>query len=424
MIKKHLSSNTSRRTFLRSAGAVSCVGAFPLIGCGAASRVVVVGGGYAGATAARQVKLLDPSVDVTLVEPEKTYTSCPFSNSYLAGLIEWPGLLHGYDGLRKAGVTVVHDRASGIDSSKRLLSLQSGSTLSYDRLIVAPGIDFRWGKGYTAESAETVPHAWKAGAQTVLLREQLQAMDDGGLVILCPPPNPYRCPPGPYERASLIAWYLKQEKPRSKLLILDPKAKFSKQALFEEGWAHHYGDMIEWVAADQGGAPARVDAKSMTVSTDFDDFQGDVINFIPSQKAGALANTLDLIDEYFWCPVNLLTFESTRHPNVHVIGDAAELPGMPKSATVANTAAKGCAAVVVSLLKGIDLAPPVTTNTCYSLVAPNHGITTVGVWEATETIFHPLSAGISPTGQNPAYRKKEADYARSWYTNLTTGIWG
>lgn len=417
--------NASRRSFLATTTALGLTATFPLIGCGQSARVVVVGGGFAGATAARQIKLLAPDIDVTLVEPNKTYRTCPFSNSYLAGLQPWETLAQGYGGLAKAGVGVVHDRAVGLDAKGRTLKLASGTSLPYDRLIVAPGIDFRWGKGITADIAETaIPHAWKAGPQTQLLHKQLRAMDDGGTVILCPPPNPFRCPPGPYERASLIATFLKREKPRSKLLILDPKAKFSKQALFKEGWAQHYGDMIEWLGPDDGGAPVEVDPKTRVVSTDFEDFQGDVVTFIPAQKAGALADSLDLRDEYFWCPVNLLTFESKRQPFVHVIGDAAELPGMPKSATVANTVAKGCAAVVVALLNDQKPAPPMTTNTCYSLVAPNHGITTTGVWEATETVFHPLSKGISPLDRPASHRQKEADYARSWYTNICADVWG
>lgn len=414
----------SRRDFLLSAGAVTALSALPLIGCGPQARVVVIGGGFGGATVARYVKAFDPSLDVVLIEPNKSYTTCPFSNAYLGGIVDLKSITHSYSGLAKAGVRVMHDVATGLDAQKKRVLTQNNGMLSYDRLIVSPGIDFIWGKGYDEAASATIPHAWKAGAQTVMLKKQLEAMDDGGVVVLCPPPNPFRCPPGPYERASMIAWYLKNNKPKSKVLILDAKSKFSKQGAFMEGWGHHYKDLIEWIPNDKGGAVKRVDVKTRTLTTDFGTHKADVLNFIPAQKAGAIAQKMGLTDAKGWCPIDLFTFESKVIKGVHVIGDAATVSGMPKSGNAANSEAKACAAAVVSLLQGAKPTTPTTSNTCYSLITPDYGISVTAVWEATAEKYAKKSGGVSPAGRDSEFRRLEAKYARGWYQNITRDIWG
>lgn len=414
----------SRRQFLRTAGALGAASAFPLIGCAKAAKVVVIGGGFGGATAARYVKAFDPNLEVTLIEPSKTYTTCPFSNAYLGGLRDLASITHNYTGLAKAGVRVMHDRATGLDPAKKTVMTADNGMVAYDRLIVSPGIDFKWGMGYDEAASQTVPHAWKAGSQTVTLRKQLEAMDDGGVFVMCPPPNPFRCPPGPYERASMVAWYLKNNKPKSKLLILDAKDKFSKQPLFQEGWAQQYKDLIEWVPAANGGKVEQIDAKTRTVTTEFGSHKANVLNFIPAQKAGKIAFAMGLTDAKGWCPVDLFTFESKIHKRVHVIGDAATVPGMPKSGNAANSEAKACAAAVVSLLRGAKPSTPTTSNTCYSLITPNYGISVTAVWEATAEKYAKKSGGVSPKGRDAEFRRLESKYARGWYNNITTDVWG
>lgn len=414
----------SRRQFLITASALGAASAFPLIGCGKSAKVVVIGGGFGGTTAARYVKAFDPSLEVTLIEPSTTYTTCPFSNAYLGGMVDMKAITQTYGGVAKAGVRVMHDMATGVDPEKKTVSTKANGMVPYDRLIVSPGIDFKWGMGYDAKAAETVPHAWKAGSQTVMLRKQLEAMKDGGVFILCPPPNPFRCPPGPYERASMVAWYLKNNKPKSKLLILDASDKFSKQPLFEEGWAQHYKGMIEWVSAGNGGKVIKVDAATRTVETDFGKHKADVLNFIPAQKAGAIAHTMGLADAKGWCPVDLFTFESKIHKGIHVIGDAATVTGMPKSGNAANSQAKACAAAVVSLLQGAKPATPITSNTCYSLVTPTHGISVTAVWQASADKYVSKSGGVSPKGRDSEFRRLESKYAHGWYANITADVWG
>lgn len=417
---------------MRLAGSVGAVSVLGLSACatkpGADGRVVVVGGGFGGATTAKYLKWFDPSVEVTLIISEANYTTCLFSNAYLGGIVGFGDITHDYSAMKNLGVNVVQDWVTDVDAANKTVKTKGGKSIAYDRLVMSPGIDFLYDKteGYDAKVAETIPHAWKAGTQTVLLRKQLEAMDDGGVVIISPPSGRFRCPPGPYERASLIAGYLKANKPRSKVLILDPKDKFSKFGLFKEGWEIHYKDIIEWVSNSNDGAVQRVDAANMTVHTDFTSHKGAVINFIPQQTAAEIAHKAGLTNDKGWCPIDFLTFESTLLKDIHVLGDSAIVTKMPLSGNAANTQAKVCAAAIVDLLAGRTPGVPKTTNTCYSLVTEDYGISVTAVYNLTDKGYFPVkgSGGLSPMGRDAEFRHQEALAAHSWYANLSDDIWG
>jgi sulfide dehydrogenase [flavocytochrome c] flavoprotein subunit len=405
----------------------------PALGKQAAAHVVVIGGGFGGATAAKYIRQFSAnSVDVTLVEPKQAFVTCPGSNWVLGGLRDMNFITHSYASLQnKHGVTVVHDRATSIDADTQQVTLAGGDILKYDRLVVSPGIAFRDNvEGYTTAAMEKIPHAWQAGPQTTLLRQQLEAMPDGGTVIMAAPPNPFRCPPGPPERASMIAGYLQKYKPKSKVLILDAKDKFSKQGLFIEGWTQHYGygtdnSLIEWIPASQDGAVQAVDVKGMKVMTGFAEHPGDVINIIPAQKAGDIAAAAGLTDDSGWCPVDHLTWESTLIANVHVIGDAAIQSPLPKSGYAANSEAKVCAANIVRLLEGESLLDPSWINTCYSLITQQHGISVAMVYALVDgKVAKVEGAGGVSKSNDPPGRALEASYAVDWYQNITYDIFG
>jgi len=425
-------SKFSRRTFNRMLGggaAVAAAGlAAPAIVHAAGAKVVVIGGGFGGATAAKYLKRFDKSIDVTLVEPSTHYMTCPFSNTVIGGLNPISFITKNYDALRAMGVKVVHQLATNVDGAKKQVTLADGSTLAFDRCIVSPGIDFRWGyvEGATETIIDHVPHAWKAGPQTLLLKEQLTAMPDGGTFIISPPPNPFRCPPGPGERISLVANYFKTYKPKSKILVLDPKKKFSKQGLFLEGWKKLYTGMIEYRNQDNDGVVRRVDAAKKMLITDFGEYKGDVINFIPAQKAGAIAATSGLADKTGWCPVDQKTFESTLVKNVHVIGDASIASPMPKSGFSASTQAKVTAAAIAATLKGGTPGTPKFVNTCYSLVGPDYGISVAKVYDYKDGKIVAIkeSGGLSPMGADEDFHQQEALYADGWYRSISQDIWG
>jgi NADPH-dependent 2,4-dienoyl-CoA reductase/sulfur reductase-like enzyme len=420
----------TRRTFLKlglAAGLAPTL-APSIASAQSSGRVVVVGGGFGGATAARTLKALEPKLTVTLVEPNATYTACPFSNNVLADLRQISQQQFGYDGVAKAGVTLAPQSATAVDAAAKSVTLSDGSKLSYDRLVLSPGIDFDWTAipGYNEAAAQIMPHAWKAGPQTVLLRQQLQDMDDGGLVVITSPANPYRCPPGPYERASLIAYWLRIWKPKSKILILDAKDAFSKQRLFQNAWAQLYPGTIEWVSLSQGGKVTSVDPSTLTVVTDFARHKAAVANVIPPQKAGAIAQQAGVADRTGWCPVEPVAFESTLQPGIHVLGDAAIMGGMPKSAFAANAQAKVCAAAIVNLLAGRKPQDPILINTCYSLVAADYGISVAGVYRPDKGVLAdvPGAGGTSPLEVVGGFRGQEALYAASWFRTITAEVFG
>lgn len=421
----------NRRDFLKfGGGSVLVSGAtlgLPTIATGATKKVVVIGGGAGGAIAAKYVKKADSSIDVTLIEANKDYYSCFMSNEVIGGGRKIETIRHSYDNFKKHGINVVHSMATGVDVDKKTVTTASGDSFSYDRLIMSPGISLQFGaiEGYDEAAAEIMPHAWKAGPQTTLLRKKLTEMQDGGLVIVAPPANPFRCPPGPYERVSQMAHYLKANKPKSKILIIDAKDKFSKQGLFTQGWAARYEGMVEWVpAADTGGGITSVDAGNMTVSTDFDDYKADVVNFIPPQKAGKIAQIAGVTDDSGWCPIDLATFESTIHAGIHVVGDSSIATGMPKSAYAANSQAKLCAASVVAALNEQEVGTPSYVNTCYSLIAPDYGISVAAVYKLAEdrSSIEKIAGGLTPSDATADALRREVQYAYSWYDNIISDM--
>ena len=439
-------SKLTRRDFIKLAGATSglgMIGISPLVLAAekakaeaaktepgkTASKVVVIGGGYGGAIAAKYMRMLDPAVEVTLIDKEKEYVSCPLSNEVLSGHRDLKSLSFTYDtAAKKYGYKTVFDEVVEIDAGKKTVKTKGGTKLQYDKLVVSPGVEFNFKaiEGYDEKATEKLPHAWKAGPQTLLLRKQIEAMKDGGRVIIVAPPNPYRCPPGPYERAAQIAIYLKEKKPKSKILILDPKDKFSKQGLFEAGWKHYYGDMIEWVGGAAGGKVDFIDVAQMTVQAEIEKYKGDVINVIPAQMAGAIARAAGLADDKGWCPVDQRTFESTLHKDVHVIGDSCIAGAMPKSGYAANSQGKVAAGAIIAALSGRPSPAPSYVNTCYSLIAPDYGISVAGVYELKDgkIVDVPNSGGVSPAVAHPRVRQMEAEYALSWFKNITSDMFG
>lgn len=417
---------STRRHFLKLTAAASL--APSVVSAQGAGRVVVIGGGFGGATAARTLKALEPKLAVTLIEPNPVYTSCPFSNSVLADLRQISQQEFRYNGVKRAGVTVAETSATAVDADAKTVMLADGSKLQYDRLVMSPGIDFNWSAlpGYDEAAAQKMPHAWKAGPQTTLLRNQLQAMDDGGLVVMSVPANPYRCPPGPYERASLIAYWLKIWKPKSKLLLLDAKDTFSKQRLFQNGWAELYPGLIEWVPLSKGGKVTSVDPATLTFTTEFGSHKAAVGNVIPPQRAGAIAGQAGVADRTGWCPVEPVAFESTLRPGIHVLGDAAIMGGMPKSAFAANAQAKVCAAAIVALLAGAKPQDPILINTCYSLLAADYGISVAGVYrpDKGQLTDVPGAGGVSALEAVGGLRGQEALYAASWFRTITAETFG
>ena len=415
----------TRRQFLKAAGKAAALLPLPALAQGSSGRVVVIGGGFAGATCARFVKRMDPRVTVTLVEAGQTFTACPFSNSVIAGLRDLTAQQFGYDKTAASGVAINFATATAVDTQARTVILGDGVRLGYDRLVAAPGVDIRWDSlpGYTEAAAEQMPHAWKAGPQTLLLRNQLEAMADGGTVIISAPANPFRCPPGPYERASLIAYYLKTKKPKSKLIVLDAKDAFSKQGLFQNAWKELYPN-LEWVPLSKGGNVNAVDVGAMMLITDFDRYRGNVVNVIPPQKAGRIAEVAGVTNNTGWCPINPETFESTLQPGIHVIGDATIAGAMPKSAFAANAQAKVCAAAVVKLLAGQKPDEPRLINTCYSLAAPDYGISIANVYRPKDGVLVDAGGGVSPANAPASFRAQEAMFANGWFKTITGEVFG
>ncbi len=419
----------TRRKFLKVAGSAAAVSSlgFPAIVGAASKKVVIVGGGVSGATTAKYIRMADSSIDVTLVEPNKEYYTCFMSNEVLSGHRTMESIKVTYDGLRGHGVNVIHDTVTDIDAAGKKVMTAGGKTLAFDRCVVAPGISFIDNiEGYDGDAMKAMPHAWKAGEQTVILRKQLEAMPDGGVVAIAAPPNPFRCPPGPYERACQIAMYLQAKKPKSKLIIMDSKDKFSKFGLFKQAFSRYFPNHIEWVAAKAGGKVTRVDAKSNTLYVGDTAHKVDVANVIPAQRAGAIAIKAGLTNDKGWCPIDGRTFESTMQKGIHVVGDASIAAPLPKSGYAANSEGKVCAAAIVDMLNGRTPGDPALVNTCYSIVGPNDAISVAMVYDLQEGKLAKVkgSGGLTPKDASAEMRGREVQYAYSWFENIKNDSWG
>jgi sulfide dehydrogenase [flavocytochrome c] flavoprotein chain len=387
----------------------------------------VIGGGVGGATVAKYLAASATMIDVTLIEPKLRYTTCFFSNLYLAGLRSLESLTHGYETLaQRYGVNVIHDSVTAIDPVGKTVALEGGAKLPYDLVVVAPGIAFKYGtiEGYDETATQAMPHAWTAGPQTKLLRQQLESMEDGGVFVLVAPPDPFRCPPGPYERASLIAYYFKQYKPRAKILILDAKDSFFEQDVFQDGWNRHYPGMIEWLPRQFTGGIQAVDVKGRSVKTAGDTFQADVANVIPAQEAGQLAQEAGLADQSGWCPIDPMTFESKLQPGIHVIGDAAKAGNMAKSAFASNSQAKVCAFAILAALTGSERFAPHLFNTCFTFLASDDAVTSVIGYRAEPETIRINDIFISKVGENAETRRKAVREAGGWYAAFTHDVFG
>jgi len=393
----------------------------------ASARVVVVGGGFGGASCARSLRKADPKLDVTLVEPNATFTSCPLSNEVIAGMRDIAAQQFTYQKIAAEGVRVIAQAASAIDPRTKKVTLADGTTLAYDRLVLSPGIDldFKAVQGYDEAASEQMPHAYKAGAQTLLLKRQIESMDDGGVVAIAVPANPMRCPPAPYERASLIAHYLKANKPRTKVLVLDAKDEFSQQRLFERAWSELYGGLVERIPLSQGGRVTEVNSADRTIVTEFGNYNPQVANIIPPQKAGRIAAAAGATDHTGWCPIDPTTFASKLVPDIHVIGDACLGGGIPKSAAAAQAQGKTCAAIIAAQLAGKTTASPTLTGICYNTVAPGYAFSLAGVYQPKGDIFGEVEGGgTSPLDAPRESRAKEAEAASIWYKTLTVDAFG
>jgi NADPH-dependent 2,4-dienoyl-CoA reductase/sulfur reductase-like enzyme len=418
----------NRREFTQLLGGAGLAGLAPGLFRSAAiakggAKVVIVGGGAGGATVARILKSEAPSLDVTIVETQPIYTTCFNSNHYFGGFRTFASLQHSYDGLRKLGIRVATDTATAIDAGKKAVTLAGGATLPYDRLVLSPGIDFKWEaiEGYSPEAAELMPHAWKAGPQTLLLMRQLEAMEDGGVVIMAVPGNPYRCPPGPYERACMIAHFLKTKKPKSKLVILDAKPTFSKQAAFEEAFTRHYDGIIDLNLTNEidDFKVVRVDVKAMEVETKSGQrLKAAVANIIPPQKAGAIAFAAGCADGD-WCPVLPDNFASAKVKDVYVLGDSAVAAEMPKSAFSANSQGKAVAADILADLAGAERFPSRYRNTCWSLLAADDSIKIGASYKPAakdgKAFLEPSGGFVSQPGESAEVRKKNYEESLAWY---------
>ena len=412
-----------RRRFMQVA-ALAMLGGTRLAGAGARrARVVVAGGGFAGAACALQLRRLDPAIDVALVDPDDHYVTCPMSDAALVGWRSMQSITVSRAGLARAGVRYIHDRVASIDAQSRRVRLASSKDLSYDRLVVAPGIRFLWDtlEGYGEAAAQRMPHAWRAGAQTALLAAQLRAIDDGGVLAICVPSGLMRCPPAPFERASLIAAYLKQHKPRSKVLIFDANNHFPKQDVFVAAWQELYPGMIEWIPATEGGAVERVDASAMTLFTTRGTQHVAVANVIPRQAPGMLAVDAGLASGHGWCPVKPETFESTLAPDIHVIGDSCIAGAMPKSASAARSQALQCARAIVASLRGQELPPAEFESACYSLLGRDRALTIHGRFDVADGQIRQIDA---PPGANSSSAQAQARQAADWYERIVTESFG
>jgi NADPH-dependent 2,4-dienoyl-CoA reductase/sulfur reductase-like enzyme len=409
----------NRRTFLGTAAAVSATLAMPMIArAQAAPRVVVVGGGAGGATAAKYIaRDSNGAIDVTLIEPSRSYYTCFFSNLYIGGFQDYDDLGHGYGTLASSyGINVVHDWATGVDRDAKTVRLAGGASVPYDRLVLSPGIDFVDDSvpGWSVAAQDAMPHAYKGGTQTQLLKAQIEAMPEGGTFAMVAPPNPYRCPPGPYERISMVAHILKNTNPTAKILIADPKASFSKQALFEDGWQRHYSGMITRIGPDFGGDIVEVDPAAMTLTIDGVVENVDVCNVIPAQQAGRIVHEAGITDGD-WAPVSAYDLSSRMDENIHVLGDAAAQGAMPKSGFSANSQAKVAANAIVAALTDGRAFPPRFSNTCWSLIETEDGVKVGATYEASDEGIVSTSSFISEIGESAETRAETYRESLGWY---------
>jgi NADPH-dependent 2,4-dienoyl-CoA reductase/sulfur reductase-like enzyme len=419
----------SRRALLRLGAAASAAAAFPAPSIGQnAPRVVVIGGGFAGANCARALKVMNPNCSVTLVADGETYTAFPLSNAVLAGLRPLTAQQFGYNKIAGAGVAVAVGRVSGIDPQAKTVRLGDGRSVPYDRLVIAPGIDVKFDaiKGYSEAAAEIMPHAWTNGAQVALLAKQLDAMPADGVVVISAPVAPLRCPLGPYERASMIEFFLKARKPKAKLIVLDSKDSFILQKQFEAAWAELYPGLVEWIGLSQGGNLTEVDVASKTLITDFESYKADVANVIPPQRAAQITATAGVADRTGWCPVDPTTFESQLMPNIHVIGDAAIAGAMPKAASAASAEGQICAAAITELLQGKAPQPRELGSSCYSLIAPNFALAIAGKYRPTDGQFMEVEGTVAstPADAAPEQHAQEAKSADAWFAATTRETFG
>ena len=416
-----------RRNFIGSSAAIAAALTAPTVMASGKPRVVVVGGGAGGATAARYIaKDSKGALDVTLVEPTRSYYTCFFSNLYIGGFRTLDSIGHSYGNLAtEYGINVVHDWAVGIDRGAKTVTLAGGSTLNYDRLILSPGIDFIDGsvEGWSINAQNKMPHAYKAGSQTELLKAQIEAMPQGGVFAMVAPPNPYRCPPGPYERISMTAHLLKAKNPTAKIIVADPKPKFSKMGLFQEGWGNHYSGMIDWIGSEFGGGNVSVDPDAMTVTIDGEVTKVDACNVIPAMKAGRICEIAG-ITEGNWAPVSGHTMQSRIDENIHVLGDASAQGDMPKSGYSANSQAKVAAMAVRGALTGSKVFPAKFSNTCWSLIDTNDGVKVGATYEATDEKIAKIDGFVSKTGEAADLRKATYEESIGWYSGITADMFG
>jgi NADPH-dependent 2,4-dienoyl-CoA reductase/sulfur reductase-like enzyme len=419
----------NRRSFLLGATALAGTGALgmPAVLGQAKAKLVVIGGGAGGATVAKYVaKDAGGAIEVTLVEPVKSYQTCFFSNLYLGGFRDYESIVHSYNALAsKYGIKLQQQMAAGIDRDKKQVKLADGSTLAYDRLVVSPGIDLKYDSvpGYSEAAAEKMPHAWKPGAQTKLLKSMIDAVPDGGLIVMIAPPNPYRCPPGPYERVSMMAHALKRSgRGKSKIVIIDPKDKFSKQGVFQPAWEKYYPGMIEWLTPAIHGGVKSVDAATNEVVTDFETYKAALVNVIPAQSAGKIATASGIANESGFCPVDAFTMKSKMDANIHVVGDAC-IPGdMPKSAFSANSQAKVAAMSIRGDLANARTFPPRFANTCWSLVETDDCIKVGGRYEATAEKIKEIEGFVSKPTDTPDIRANNYQESIGWYAGITADM--
>ncbi|MCU4651405.1 NAD(P)/FAD-dependent oxidoreductase [Roseibacterium sp. SDUM158016] len=418
----------NRRTFLGTAAALSATLAAPMIArAQARPRVVVVGGGAGGATAARYIaRDSQGAIDVTLIEPTRAYYTCFFSNLYLGGFYEFDDLGHTYGNLASSyGINVVHDWATGVDRDAKTVSLAGGGSVPYDRLVLSPGIDFIEDSvpGWSLAAQNKMPHSYKGGSQTQLLKAQIEAMPEGGTFAMVAPPNPYRCPPGPYERISMVAHMLKNINPTAKILVADPKENFSKQGLFEDGWERHYPGMITRIGPDFGGGNVEVDPEAMTITIDGMVENVDVCNVIPAQRAGTIAFAAGITDGN-WAPVSAYDLSSRIDPEIHVLGDSAEQGAMPKSGFSANSQAKVCANAIIAALTDARAFPPRFANTCWSLIDTDDGVKVGATYEASDEGIVSTSSFISQVDETAEVRAETYRESLGWYDAIVDDMFG